>query len=106
MKCGWQRPKKRIPREKGIDIRIALDCIRMTSKQELDVAVVFSQDQDLAEIMEYVNVISVQQRRHVEFYSAFPFAPGMKNDRGINHMRPLYIDRGLYDSCRDPRRYY
>ena len=105
-RCGWQRPKKKVPREKGIDIRIALDCIRLTSKEEFDVAVVSSQDQDLAEIPEYINAISAQQRRTVEFYSAFPFAPGMKNSRGINHMRALHIDRGLYDACRDPRNYY
>ena len=36
--------------EKGIDVRIALDVIRLAHRREYDVAVVLSQDQDLAEV--------------------------------------------------------
>ena len=38
--------------EKGIDVRIALDVIRMAHGREYDVALVFSQDQDLSEVAE------------------------------------------------------
>ena len=37
-------------REKGVDIRIALDLIRLTLNQKMDVAQVFSKDQDFAEV--------------------------------------------------------
>jgi len=33
--------------EKGIDVRIALDVVRMAHRGEFDVALIFSQDQDL-----------------------------------------------------------
>jgi uncharacterized LabA/DUF88 family protein len=37
-----------VGQEKGIDVRIALDVIGMAMRNEYDVAVVFSQDQDLS----------------------------------------------------------
>jgi uncharacterized LabA/DUF88 family protein len=36
--------------EKGIDVRIALDVIRMVRKNDLDVVLLFSQDQDFSEV--------------------------------------------------------
>jgi uncharacterized LabA/DUF88 family protein len=39
-----------IGEEKGIDVRIALDIVRMAHRNEFDVALVFSQDQDLSEV--------------------------------------------------------
>jgi uncharacterized LabA/DUF88 family protein len=36
--------------EKGIDVRLALDVIRMAHRRELDVALILSQDQDLSEV--------------------------------------------------------
>jgi uncharacterized LabA/DUF88 family protein len=37
-----------VGQEKGIDIRIALDVVRMARQNKLDVALIFSQDQDLS----------------------------------------------------------
>ena len=34
------------PQEKGIDVRLALDVVRLTRSNQLDVALIFSQDQD------------------------------------------------------------
>ena len=45
-------------REKGIDIRIALDLIRLTLNQQMDVALVFSQDQDFAEVASELRLIN------------------------------------------------
>lgn len=42
------------PHEKGIDLRIGLDLVRMANANQFDVAVVFSQDQDLAEAVKDV----------------------------------------------------
>ncbi len=46
--------------EKGIDVRIALDVIGMAVRNEYDVAVVFSQDQDLSEVADEIRVIARQ----------------------------------------------
>jgi uncharacterized LabA/DUF88 family protein len=58
--------------EKGIDVRIALDVIRMAHRQEYDVALVFSQDQDLSEVAAEVRVISNEQARWIKMASAYP----------------------------------
>jgi uncharacterized LabA/DUF88 family protein len=39
-----------VGREKGIDVRLALDILLLGFRSEYDVAVVFSQDQDLSEV--------------------------------------------------------
>jgi uncharacterized LabA/DUF88 family protein len=44
--------------EKGIDVRIALDVIGMAVRNEYDVAVVFSQDQDLSEVADELRAIA------------------------------------------------
>ena len=49
--------------EKGVDVRIAIDVIRMAHHQEYDVALIFSQDQDLSEVADEVKSISRQQSR-------------------------------------------
>ena len=38
------------PQEKGIDVRLALDVVRLARQGQFDVAVILSQDQDLAEV--------------------------------------------------------
>ena len=38
-----------VEREKGVDLRLGLDVVRMARNAELDMAIVFSQDQDLVE---------------------------------------------------------
>ena len=39
-----------VQREKGIDLRLGLDVVRMARNGQMDVAVLFSQDQELAEV--------------------------------------------------------
>ena len=41
-----------VEREKGVDLRLGLDVVRMARNGGLDVAILFSQDQDLAEVAE------------------------------------------------------
>ena len=38
-----------VEREKGIDLRLGLDVVRMAQNAALDVAIIFSQDQDIAD---------------------------------------------------------
>ena len=91
--------------EKGVDVRIALDVIRMAHRKEYDVALVFSQDQDLSEVAAEVRVISLEQNRWIKVACAFPDSPAARNHRGINSTDWIRIDRAAYDACIDPRDY-
>lgn len=91
--------------EKGIDVRLALDVIRMARKNELDVALVFSQDDDLSEVAKEVRSLAQEQERWIKIASAFPVSPTSRNRRGINYTDWIPIDRATYDACLDPRDY-
>jgi uncharacterized LabA/DUF88 family protein len=91
--------------EKGIDVRLALDVIRMAHRQELDVAVILSQDQDLSEVAAEIRTIAREQNRWIKIASAFPVSPTSRNRRGVNRTDWLPIDRALYDACVDRRDY-
>ena len=91
--------------EKGVDVRIALDVIRLAHRRDCDVALVFSQDQDLSEVAAEVRVISKEQARWIKIASSFPTSPAARNRRGINSTDWIPIDRAAYDACIDPRDY-
>ena len=91
--------------EKGIDVRLALDVVRMAREDSYDVALIFSQDQDLSEAADEVKAISVQQGRWIKVACAFPFSPTVENRRGINGTEWIKIDRATYDACLDPNDY-
>lgn len=91
--------------EKGIDVRIALDVVRAALNNELDVALVFSQDQDLSEVADEVRQIARQQNRWIKMASAFPVSPTSKNTRGINRTDWIPIERSVYEKCFDFRDY-
>lgn len=91
--------------EKGIDVRIALDVIGMAVRNEYDVAVVFSQDQDLSEVADEIRVIAKQQGRWIRIACAYPMSPTRHNRRGINGSQWIQIDRAAYDACIDPKDY-
>jgi len=91
--------------EKGIDVRVALDVVRLAHHQQYDVALVFSQDQDLSEVAEEVRTIAREQDRWLKIASAFPLSPTSRNRRGINKTDWIPIDRATYDSCLDSRDY-
>lgn len=91
--------------EKGIDVRIALDIVRMAHHNEYDVALVFSQDQDLSEVAEEVRTIAREQGRWLKMACAFPTSLTSRNRRGINKTDWIPIDRNMYDACIDRRDY-
>lgn len=96
--------KFRVPREKGIDIRIALDMVRLVRAQELETIVVFSQDNDLIEACNEVKEISQEQRRFVRIRSAYPIPDDpakAKRERGIDQTEWHRIQRSAYDACCD-----
>jgi uncharacterized LabA/DUF88 family protein len=91
--------------EKGIDVRIALDVIGMAFRNEYDVAVIFSQDQDLSEVADEIRIISRHQKRWIRIACAYPMSPTRINRRGINNSQWIQIDRPTYDACIDPKDY-
>ncbi|MBI5209295.1 MAG: NYN domain-containing protein [Elusimicrobia bacterium] len=91
--------------EKGIDVRIALDVIQMAHRKEYDVALIFSQDQDLSEAADEIRVIAREQDRWLRIASAFPSSPVYENLRGINKTDWIPIERETYDACLDRREY-
>lgn len=91
-----------IPREKGIDVRIAIDVLTMAINKSYDVGLIFSQDQDLAELAAEIRNLARKQERWIKLASAFPVGAGTVNRRGINNTDWIAIDRALYDGCLDP----
>jgi len=91
--------------EKGIDVRIAIDVIRMAHHGDYDVAILFSQDQDLSEVAKELRVIAREQDRWLKVASAFPSSIMALNRRGIESSDWIRIDKATYDSCLDTRDY-
>ncbi|MHC4504777.1 MAG: NYN domain-containing protein [Planctomycetota bacterium] len=91
--------------EKGIDIRMALDVVGLALDGRYDVALIFSQDQDLVEVAEEIRMISRRQDRWIKIASAFPLSPTSRNTRGIYKTDWIRIDRATYDACLDPNDY-
>ena len=94
-----------VAREKGIDLRLGLDIVRMARNGGLDVAVVFSQDQDLAEVALEVRDISRSAGRWLKVVCAFPHGPNATASRGIDRTDWFRMNRDFYDACLDPRDY-
>jgi uncharacterized LabA/DUF88 family protein len=94
-----------VAREKGVDVRLALDIVRLAYRQEFEVALVFSQDQDLSEVADEIRLISREQDRWLKMACAFPVSPVEPKTRGINGTDWIKIDRVTYDACLDPRDY-
>jgi len=91
--------------EKGIDVRIALDMIRLTYRNEFDVGILFSQDQDLSEAVSEVRQIAKDQQRQIEMFCAFPRSENTTNPHPIRGTTAFEIDRTFYDACLDPSNY-
>jgi uncharacterized LabA/DUF88 family protein len=93
------------PQEKGIDVRLALDVVATARTRQWNVAVIFSQDQDLAEVVQEVRAISKEQDRWMEICCAFPDGPNASSSRGIEKTVWCRMDQAFYDACIDPTDY-
>ncbi len=91
-------------KEKGIDVRLALDVIGLAHRNQYDVAIIFSQDQDLSEIMQEITTIAREQDRWIKIACAYPLAAHISK-RGTDRTEWIRIPRSLYDACIDPRDY-
>src|SRR5207249_1712884 len=87
-----------IGEEKGIDVRIAIDVIRRAHQSAFDVAVIFSQDQDLSEVADEVREIAREHGRWIKVASAFPWTQRAANGRGIDKTDWIRLDKATYDA--------
>lgn len=90
-----------IPQEKGIDIRISLDLVACTRRNEFDVAIIFSQDQDLSEAVAEAYETAKSHNRTIKFVSAFPQSKLASSSRGIDRTTWYQFDKAFYDACVD-----
>ena len=100
----WSR-ETRNNQEKGVDVRIALDVVGLALDMVFDVALVFSQDQDIAEVRGDLIRTARRQGRWIRLASAFRVSSQAQNRRGLNGSDWIHLDRALYESCLDPRDY-
>jgi uncharacterized LabA/DUF88 family protein len=94
-----------IAHEKGIDVRLALDVVRMARQGQFDVALIFSQDGDLAEVVSEVKDIAINTGRWLRVASAYPFSSTATAKRGIDGAEWIKMDQAFYDECLDPKDY-
>ena len=94
-----------IPREKGIDVRIALDLVRMARLNEYDVALLFSQDNDFAEVADEIRDIAREKRQWLKIVTAFPCDSASKMSGGIRKTDWIRIQKPEYDACIDTSDY-
>jgi uncharacterized LabA/DUF88 family protein len=99
------RYSNNIPREKGVDIRIALDLVRMARLNEYDIAVLFSQDNDFSEVAEEIRNTAQERQRWIKIASAYPVNQLHEKIRGVNKTDWIKISKSEYDSCIDPTDY-
>ena len=87
--------------EKGVDVRIAMDVTLMAIRQDYDVALLFSQDQDFLEVANHIRSISRSQHRWIKIACTFPQSDLSSNRRGINKTDWIPIGRDVYNLCLD-----
>lgn len=91
--------------EKGVDVSLAIDLIRLTYEKEYDAVIIVSCDWDFGPAVKLARKIAQDQGRNVLLQSAFPHERNRYNRRGIQGTEWLYITKSLYDACIDTRDY-
>lgn len=103
--CQGQEIDIKIPQEKGIDVRLALDVVVCAIKGQYDVGVIYSQDQDLNEVVIDVKDIANRLGKQIDLACAFPSGPNASYRRGIDKTEWIRIEQADYDQCVDPKDY-
>ncbi len=86
-------------RQKGIDVRLALDAVDLVRRNAFDIAVIMSQDQDFVELSNEIKSIAREQQRWVQVASAFPESAG--NGKGIAGTLAVPIEEDLFAAALD-----
>lgn len=85
-----------LAREKGIDVRLALDAVGLFHQGAYDVAVVVSQNQDFSELAAELKQIAADEKRWIDVASAFPWSPRVPAHRGIGGTNPVRLDEDAF----------
>jgi uncharacterized LabA/DUF88 family protein len=89
-------------REKGIDLRIALDVMEVARRTDVENIVIVSRDQDFQEVIEKIETMCAFERRDIGLWSAYPDGGnGPSHLRGIDGTKEVIIDREEYARCID-----
>ena len=88
--------------EKGVDVKLAIDLIRLTYEKKYELAIIFSQDRDFEPAINLAREIAGDQSRQLMFESHFIIGD---SSRGIPGTTWLPIDKTTYDACSDPNDY-
>lgn len=91
-----------VPREKGIDLRLALDALSLARRGEFDAALLFTQDGDLAELVQEIDALRRETKRWIVVDCAFPTGAGF----GVPGAKSCPFDKALCDGCIDPAGYF
>lgn len=91
--------------EKGVDVKLAIDLIRLTYEQQYEVAIILSQDRDFEPAVIFAKQIARNQGRQLVFESHFIIGPSSGSNRGIPGTKWMPIEKSIYDACLDPQDY-
>jgi uncharacterized LabA/DUF88 family protein len=94
-----------VAEEKGIDVWLAVELVGLARDRAYDLAIVFSQDQDLCPAVEEVKKTAQAQSRWIKVVSAYPVGSSPANAFGIHGTDFLRIGQSDYESCVDPYDY-
>ena len=94
-----------VGQEKGIDVKLAIDAVRLAHESAYDVALIFSQDQDFVEVATEIRRIAAVQNRPITVASAYPASADYANNRGIDKTDWIPVNQTLYDQAIDPVNY-
>lgn len=101
-KKDWQGNQVWEAREKGIDVRLAVDMVLGAKRDEFDVAVLFSCDTDLVPALD--GVLAERKRCEVAAWKS-PTEWSSRLDADTRKLWCHWLDETDYDRCRDPADY-
>lgn len=90
-------------REKGIDLRLALDVMISVRQPNCRNIAIVSRDQDFSEVIGDAKHLCELSNRRIGLWSAYPVSPSMPwHNRGIEGTQEIEIDSAFYNQCLDP----
>jgi hypothetical protein len=91
--------------EKGVDVSIAIDLLKLTYEKAYDTAILVTGDSDLGPAVKLAKEIAKTYAAFPKYESAFVFEKDRHEQRGVPGTIWVHIDKALYDACRDPTDY-
>lgn len=96
---------KNRPREKGIDVKLALDIFRLAYENQYDAAILFSQDNDFRVLVPELRNTAKLQKREIQIFCAYPLSSSGTHNKGIEGMQSIPFNKYVYDQTIDTNDY-